>query len=469
MSNRVEADAYGEISIPAGAYWGPQTERSRRLFAIGTERLPVDVVRCFGAQKGMAAQANMSLGLLPEDLGAAIIRAAQEMLEGHFDDQFPIVLWQTGSGTQTNMNANEVIANRANELLGQPIGQRFPVHPNDHVNLGQSSNDTFPTIMHIAIVRAIDRALGPAMEHLAAIISLRAAEFHDHVKLGMTHLQDALPITLGSEFRTWEKQIRQSRNAIDVFASALCELPQGGTASGSGMNTHPHFAQKVADGLSDFVGRTLSASLTPSQFMAAHDDLVGLSGALNALATALLKICNDIRLLTSSLGGSPQLILPDEGLSSSIMPAKRNATVCEAVIQVCWRVIGNAAAVTAANSAGTLQLNTSKPLILNEVLNSINLLADAQMVLASGCIRGLKTDREKLRASLERSPVLGTVLSPIAGYDAAARLTKQASADGVTVRETVAREGVMSVLDYDAYLGDILDPDRLDKSHSCTP
>ena len=459
---RTEADAYGNVSIPEGAYWGPQTERSRVLFAIGTERLNVDVIHCFGAQKSAAARANLALGDLPETLANAIDRAAVEMRDGRFDDQFPIVVWQTGSGTQTNMNANEVIANRANELLGQPLGSRGPIHPNDHVNLGQSSNDTFPTVMHVCTIRAVSRSLAPSTKILCESLTRRADDFHDHVKLGMTHLQDALPVTLGLEFRTWKHQLATSWSGIERNVGTLRELPQGGTASGSGVNTHPSFSRRVAEELSTFAGQPLTASDLPSALMASHDGFAALCGALNVHATILLKICNDIRLLTSSLGGTASMGLPDEGLSSSIMPSKRNATVCEAVIQVCLRVIGNSATVVAANASSTLQLNTCKPLILNEVLNSIHLLADAQNVLATGCIQGLTADRDRLLRSMERSVVLVSVLAPIVGYDAAARLTRQAATSGQTVREIILNDGLMEPDAYDGHLARILDPDRLD-------
>jgi len=284
--------------------------------------------------KGGCGTRKPSAGRLSQQLADAIVRSARELRDGRFDDQFPISLWQTGSGTQTNMNANEVIANRANELLGYPIGARFPVHPNDHVNLGQSSNDTFPTIMHVCTVRAVAESLEPAMDELRDSLAARAADFHGYVKLGMTHLQDALPITLGSEFQTWAQQIEARRAGIRHHVAALYELPQGGTASGSGVNGVPGFAALVCKELANFVERPFRPSPLPSQFMAAHDTFAAIAGELNALATAILKICNDIRLLTSSLGGASALVLPDEGLSSSIMPSKRNATVCEAVIQV---------------------------------------------------------------------------------------------------------------------------------------
>ncbi|RUZ73775.1 class II fumarate hydratase [Mesorhizobium sp. M7A.F.Ca.US.006.01.1.1] len=461
MGTRTETDAYGAISIPDGAYWGPQTERSRILFAIGDEQLPKDVVRCFGAQKAAAARANLKLGKLPEELANAIILSAQEMKEGLFDDQFPISLWQTGSGTQTNMNANEVIANRANELLGHSLGARFPVHPNDHVNMGQSSNDTFPTIMHICTVRAVFGSLAPAMDRLKSALSERADEFHAYIKLGMTHLQDALPITLGSEFRTWERQIAAAWAGIELHAERLGELPQGGTASGSGVNGTPGFAGLVCEELGAFVGRALRPSSHPSQFMAAHDSFAAICGELNVLATAILKVCNDIRLLTSSLSGTPSLMLPDDGLSSSIMPSKRNATVCEAVIQVCLRVLGSSATVVAANAAGALQLNTCKPLVLHEVLNSIRLLSDAQLVLASGCISGLRADPENLRRALDHSPVLGAVLAPMVGYDVAARLTKLAVATGLPIREVIERDGEMDVSEFDRHLARVLISDTL--------
>lgn len=469
MGSRTESDAYGAITIAEKAYWGPQTERSRLLFAIGDERLPGDVVRSFGAQKAAAARANLALGWLSDDVANAIISAAREMQQGTLDDQFPISLWQTGSGTQTNMNANEVIANRANELLGYPLGSRLPVHPNDHVNLGQSSNDTFPTIMHICTVRAVFGKLAPAMDELKSALSDGADEFHAHVKLGMTHLQDALPVTLGSEFRIWERQIDAAWAGIGLHAERLCELPQGGTASGSGVNGKPGFAGLVCEELSEFAGKPLRASLFPSQFMAAHDLFAALCGELNALASAILKICNDIRLLTSSLGGTPSLTLPDEGLSSSIMPSKRNATVCEAVIQVCLRVIGNSATVLAANASGTLQLNTCKPLILSEVLNSITLLSDAQRVLASGCIRGLKANADTLRHALDRSPVLGTILAPIYGYDMAARLIKRAVATGLPIRDVIQRENGMDISEFDSHLASILDPVSLTARPSPAP
>ncbi|WP_193369658.1 lyase family protein [Pelagibius marinus] len=461
MEVRTETDAYGEIEIPAGSYWGPQTERSRALFAIGDEYLPVDVIHCFGAQKAAAARANCVLGKLPEHIATAIISASEEVRDGRFDDQFPLPIWQTGSGTQTNMNANEVIANRANEYLGQPIGKRAPVHPNDHVNLGQSSNDTFPTIMHLCALRAVFGMLAPATKRLVSALSTRSTEFRDHIKLGMTHLQDALPITLGNEFQTWELQIKAAWDAIEFHALSLRELPQGGTASGSGVNGSPQFAQIVCEDLSSFAGVPLCPSAVPSQQMAAHDAFAGLCGALNMLATAILKTCNDIRLLTSSLAGPPSILLPDEGLSSSAMPSKRNATVCEAVIQACFRVIGNSAAVVAASGAGTLQLNTCKPLILNETINSIRLLADAQCVLATGCIEGLQADRDRLRLSLETSPVLGTVLAPVLGYDVAARLIRDATVSGRPIREVVEQSGLMDAAAFDEHLGKVLDPDRL--------
>ena len=462
MSCRSEADAYGTAEIPAGAYWGPQTERSRLLFAIGTERLPSEAVRCFGAHKAAAARVNRALDLLPAALAEPIVLAAEEMRDGRFDEQFPIALWQTGSGTQTNMNANEVIANRANELLGRPLGSRHPVHPNDHVNLGQSSNDTFPTVMHLCVVRAVFGRLGPATEALRAELDARADEFHRHVKLGMTHLQDALPITLGMEFRTWSVQLDAAWTAIAHAAAQLCEIPQGGTASGSGVNGDPAFARLVAEELGAFAGRPLRASAMPSRLMASHDGFAALCGTLSVLAGVLTKVYNDIRLLTSSLGGPPTMTLPDEGLSSSIMPAKRNATVCEAVIQACQRVMGNGATVMIANSAGALQLNTSKPLILADTMNAIGLLADAQRLLGTGCIRGLQADRERLARALERSPVLGTVLAPEIGYDAAARLIRTAMAEGRSVREIVEREGAMSEASYDASIARALDADRLD-------
>ena len=462
MTIRTETDAFGTREIPAHAYWGPQTERARRLFAIGADRIPVGIIHAFGVQKAAAARANRTLGLLPHDLAEAVIAAAEEMRDGRFDDQFPIALWQTGSGTQTNMNANEIIANRANERLGRPMGRRTPIHPNDHVNLGQSSNDTFPTIMHASVIRALGQSLIPSVDFLAASLNARADDFHAYVKLGSTHLQDALPITLGAEFRAWAHQLAAARAAIDEQADRLCQVAQGGTASGSGINGQPDLARAVADALGVFAGRTLWASPAPSHLMAAHDGFVALSGALNVLAGVLMKICNDIRLLTSSLGGRPGMALPDDGLSSSIMPGKRNATVCEAVLQVCLRVIGNWATVLGANTMGTLQLNVCKLLILNETLDSIRLLSDAQRVLATGRIEGLGADRAALGEAVLRSPVLGTLLAPALGYDAAARLTREAVATGTPVRTIATQGAVMTGAGFDALMAQVLDPDTLD-------
>ena len=461
MDHRLETDAYGAVEIATWAYWGPQTERSRKLFAIGDEATPAQLIHCFGAQKAAAARANMQLGLLPEREGAAIVAAAEEMRDGAFDAHFPIALWQTGSGTQTNMNANEVIANRANEMLGAGLGVRKPVHPNDYVNMGQSSNDTFPTVMHLGVLRAVRQSLAPAVRACLVALDAKAEAYRGAVKPGMTHLQDALPITLGSEFSVWSRQIGLAWGDVDVIAGALSELPQGGTASGSGVNGNPRFARLVCDNLRAYVGRDLYPSPMPSHLMASHDRFQILSGALQTLASALLKLCNDIRLLTSSLGERPMLLLPDEGLSSSIMPAKRNATVCEAVAQVCFRVIGNNASITAANASSTLQLNTAKPLIISAVLNSIELLSDALRVMASGCIDGLEADLPAMKAKLEGSPVLGAVLAPMVGYDRAARIIRTAAAEGLSILELLQRDGVDGMSDATGVLRAALEPARL--------
>lgn len=461
MDHRLETDAYGVAEIAAGAYWGPQTERSRKLFAIGDEAIPAQLIHCFGAQKAAAARSNMQLGLLPEREGAAIVAAAEEMRDGAFDAQFPIALWQTGSGTQSNMNANEVIANRANEMLGAGLGVRKPVHPNDHVNMGQSSNDTFPTVMHLSVLRAVQHKMSPAVQACLAALNAKAEAYSGAVKPGMTHLQDALPITLGSEFSVWSRQIRLAWDDVENIAGALSELPQGGTASGSGLNGNPRFARLVCDNLCDYVGRDLHPSAMPSHLMASHDRFLTLSATLQTLASALLKLCNDIRLLTSSLSERPMLKLPDEGLSSSIMPAKRNATVCEAVAQVCFRVVGNNASVTAANASSTLQLNTAKPLIIAAVLNSIDLLSDALRVMASGCIDGLEADLPAMKDKLEGSPVLGAVLAPMVGYDRAATIVRTAAAEGLTILELLQRDGVEGTIDAIGILRAALDPVRL--------
>jgi fumarate hydratase class II len=449
-ATRTETDSFGPIEVPADRYWGAQTQRSLENFRIGGERMPIPLIHAFGIQKKAAALANMALGALEERLGRAILAAADEVIDGRLDDHFPLVVWQTGSGTQTNMNLNEVIANRANEMLGAPLGAKKPVHPNDHVNLSQSSNDSMPTAMHIAAALETTRRLIPALRALHAALDRKSAEFADIVKIGRTHLQDATPLTLGQEFSGYARQIETGIARIESALPRVLELAQGGTAVGTGLNAAPGFAERFAEEAARIAGLPFVTAPNKFEALAAHDALVELSGALNTLAVSAMKIANDIRLLASGPRcGLGELALPENEPGSSIMPGKVNPTQAEALTMVAVEVMGNHVAVTIAGSQGHLELNVYKPVIALNVLRSIRLLADAAESFTRKCVEGIEADRTRIAELLERSLMLVTALAPRIGYDAAAKIARKAHAEGTSLREAAAALGLIDPDEFD--------------------
>ncbi len=453
MDTRTETDSLGSIDIAPGALWGPQTERARRLFAIGRERFPPALVRAVGLQKWASARANFALGEIPAGIAEPIMAAAEEVMQGAHMDQFPLPVWQTGSGTQTNMNANEVIANLANLRLGQPLGSRKPVHPNDHVNRGQSSNDSFPTAMHLAAAEAVERRLKPALRTLHESLANRAVDWERIVKIGRTHLMDAVPVTLGSEFRTFANQIRHGIARLDACLPRLLLLPQGGTAAGTGLNRHPDFDRAFCAAVAERTGLPFAPNPDKSEGMAAHDAFAEIQGAMNVLACSLHKIANDIRLLGSGpRAGIAELVIPEDGLSSSIMPGKTNPTQSEALAMVCARVIGNTAAVTFACASGHLQLNTYKPVIIDAVLQSAGLLSDASESFARHMLDRLMPDEARIAENLGRSLMLATALNPHIGYDRAVAIAKHALREGLALRDAAVASGHLTAEEFDAWV-----------------
>ena len=441
---RKETDSFGPIDVPATAYWGAQTQRSIRNFPIGRERMPLPLVHALGLVKLCAARVNARNGGLDEKIANAIATAAQEVAEGKHDDQFPLVVWQTGSGTQTNMNANEVIAGRANELLTGTRGGKSPVHPNDHVNMGQSSNDSFPTAMHIAAAREVTGRLVPALRHLHGLLAAHAAGWDNIVKIGRTHLQDATPLTLGQEFSGYAHQLEDGIARVEAVLPRLCRLAQGGTAVGTGLNAPPGFAEDFAAEAATATGLPFATAPNKFEALATHDTMVELSGALNVLAVSLTKIANDLRLLGSGPRcGLGELRLPENEPGSSIMPGKVNPTQCEALTMVAAQVMGNHMAVTVGGLQGHLELNVFKPLIAYNVLQSIRLLSDAAMSFADRAVAGLEPDRERIAALLEQSLMLVTALAPELGYDNAASIAKHAHATGKTLLEAGLELGLV--------------------------
>lgn len=433
---RIETDSMGEVSIPDGAYWGAQTERSRQNFRIGTEKMPTPLVRALGLQKRCAAITNKELGKLEKTLADAIIQAAEEVIEGKWDDHFPLVVWQTGSGTQTNMNANEVIANRANEILGHPIGQKKPVHPNDHVNYGQSSNDTFPTAMHIAAALESHQKLLPALDKFHQALLKKAHEFRDLIKIGRTHLQDATPVTLGQEFSGYAHQIDLSIKRIKQSLEYVHALAQGGTAVGTGINCPKGFPEKFAEHVKLFTGIPFVTAENKFEALASHDALIGLSGALSTLAASCMKIANDIRLLGSGPRcGFGELELPENEPGSSIMPGKVNPTQAEAMTMVACQVMGNHTTITVAGSQGHFELNVFKPVIIAAVLQSVGLLTDAAHSFVDNCVVGIKPNTAKLQQNVDKSLMLVTALNTVIGYDNAAKIAKKALHDDITLMD----------------------------------
>ena len=454
MANtRTETDSLGAVDVPAGRYWGAQTQRSLENFRIGDERMPLPIIRAFGLQKKSAVEANRSLGLIDPKLAAAVADAAREVANGKLDDEFPLVVWQTGSGTQTNMNANEVIAGRANELLGHPRGGKAPVHPNDHVNLGQSSNDSFPTVMHIATIMEIDGRLLPALERCREALMVKAADFSSVVKIGRTHLQDATPLTLGQEFSGYGAQAAFAVERIKAVCPHLMALAQGGTAVGTGLNTHREFAKLFCGVLNRMTGKIFTPAANTFEALATHDAMVECAGALNTIAVSLMKIGNDIRLLASGpRAGLCELELPANEPGSSIMPGKVNPTQAEALTMVCAQVMGNCVAVSVAGSHGHLELNVFKPVIARNVLESIRLLADAVDSFTTRCIAGLRPNLKVIADHVHRSLMLVTALAPHIGYDKAAEIAKMAHRDELTLREAALRLGYVTGTQFDEWV-----------------
>jgi fumarate hydratase class II len=447
---RIETDTFGPIEVPGDRHWGAQTERSRRNFRIGDERMPIALIHALGIIKRAAAEVNHALGSLDARRSKAIVRAAQEVVDGKLDDHFPLVVWQTGSGTQTNMNVNEVIAARANELLGAEPGAKSPVHPNDHVNMSQSSNDCFPTAMHIAAVQEIVHRLMPALEHLRAALQKKSKEFARIVKIGRTHTQDATPLTLGQEFSGYAAQVRNGIVRTRLALRELYPLAQGGTAVGTGLNAKPQFARLVAKRIAELTRLPFVTASNKFEALAAHDAIVFAHGALSSTATGLFKIANDIRLLGSGpRAGLGELILPENEPGSSIMPGKVNPTQAEAMTMVCCQVFGNQTTITVAASQGHFELNVYKPVIAYDLLQSIRLLADAAVSFTDHCVSGIRANEQRIRALMENSLMLVTALAPKIGYERAAAIAKAAHAHGTTLREEALRLGYVSAAEFD--------------------
>ncbi|OEC97824.1 MULTISPECIES: class II fumarate hydratase [unclassified Rhizobium] len=450
-STRTETDTFGPIEVASDRYWGAQAQRSLGNFKIGWEKQPLSVVRALGIVKQAAARANMELGQLDPALGKAIVDASQEVIDGKLNDHFPLVVWQTGSGTQSNMNANEVISNRAIEMLGGVKGSKKPVHPNDHVNMSQSSNDTYPTAMHIACAEQIVHHLLPALRHLHAALEKKVAAFTHIIKIGRTHTQDATPLTLGQEFSGYAAQVASSIKRIELTLPGLCELAQGGTAVGTGLNAPIGFAEKVADEIAQITGLPFVTAPNKFEALAAHDSMVFSHGAINAAAAALFKIANDIRLLGSGpRSGLGELALPENEPGSSIMPGKVNPTQCEALTQVCIHIFGNNAALTFAGSQGHFELNVYNPMMAYNFLQSVQLLGDAAVSFTDNCVVGIEAREDNIKAGLERSLMLVTALAPKIGYDNAAKIAKTAHKNGTTLKEEALASGLVSSEEYDA-------------------
>ncbi len=450
---RTERDAFGPIDVPASALWGAQTQRSLHHFAISTERMPTALLLALAEVKRACAAVNGELGLLPGDTAAAIIAAADEVLGGAHPEAFPLSVWQTGSGTQTNMNMNEVLANRASELLGGERGMGRRVHPNDHVNLGQSSNDIFPTAMHVAAVSSLHDALRPALLALGATLAAKAAEFADIVKIGRTHLQDATPLTLGQEMSGWVAQLDHAEQAIVATLPALEALAVGGTAVGTGLNAPPGFGERVAQVLADRSGRPFRSAPNKFAALAGHDALVSAHGALKTLATALMKIANDVRWLASGpRSGLGELSIPENEPGSSIMPGKVNPTQCEAMTMLCCQVFGNDVALTLGAASGNFELNVFKPLIIHNFLSSVRLLADGMRSFDVHCARGIEANAPRIAELVARSLMLVTALSPHIGYDRASEIAKQAHHQGTSLREAALALGYVTDEDFERWV-----------------
>jgi fumarate hydratase class II len=455
---RTETDTFGPIAVASDRYWGAQAQRSLGNFRIGWEKQPAPIVRALGIVKRAAAETNMALGRLDPAIGATIVAAAQEVIDGKLDDHFPLVVWQTGSGTQSNMNANEVISNRAIEMAGGQMGSKTPVHPNDHVNMSQSSNDTYPTAMHVACVEEIVHRLLPALTHLHGALDAKARAWTEIVKIGRTHTQDATPLTLGQEFSGYAQQVANGIARIELSLPALMELAQGGTAVGTGLNAPVGFATAVAERIAAITGLPFTSAPNKFEALAAHDAMVFSHGAINTVAASLFKIANDIRFLGSGpRAGLGELALPENEPGSSIMPGKVNPTQCEALTQVCVQIFGNQAALTFAGSQGHFELNVFNPVMAYNFLQSVRLMADAAVSFTDHCVVGIVPREDNIRAGVERSLMLVTALAPTIGYDAAAKIAKTAHANGTTLREEALKTGLVSAADYDR----LVDPRKM--------
>ena len=450
-ATRTETDTFGPIEVATNVYWGAQSQRSIGNFKIGWEKQPKPVIRALGIVKRAAAEANMELGKLDPKIGAAIVAAAQEVIDGKLDDHFPLVVWQTGSGTQSNMNANEVISNRAIEMLGGVMGSKSPVHPNDHVNMSQSSNDTYPTAMHIACAEQVAKELMPALEHLHAALRVKVKAFDHIIKIGRTHTQDATPLTLGQEFSGYSQQVANGVRRIKDTLAGLYELAQGGTAVGTGLNAPVGFAELVAKKIADITHLPFITAPNKFEALAAHDAMVFSHGAINTVAGSLFKIANDIRFLGSGpRSGLGELALPENEPGSSIMPGKVNPTQCEALTMVCTQVFGNNATLTFAGASGHFELNVFNPVMAYNFLQSCRLLTDASISFTDNCVVGIEAREDNIKAALERSLMLVTALNGKIGYDNAAKIAKTAHKNGTTLRDEAVGGGYVTNEEFDA-------------------
>ena len=455
---RTETDSFGPIDVPSDKYWGAQTQRSIKNFPIGWEKQPIAIVRSLGIVKKACAQANVEMGNLDKNIGEAIVSSANEVIEGKFDDNFPLVVWQTGSGTQSNMNANEVIANRAIEILGGVIGSKDPVHPNDHCNMGQSSNDTFPTAMHIGTAMTANNLLLPSLEKLHTALTKKMKEFGEIIKIGRTHTQDATPLKLSQEFSGYCHQVNMAIQRVKQSLSGIYELAQGGTAVGTGLNTKRGFDKKIVAEIKKITKLPFKPSPNKFASLAAHDAIVNFSGTMNTTSVCLMKIANDIRFLGSGpRAGYGELILPENEPGSSIMPGKVNPTQCEAVTMVCVKVIGNHNGITMAGSHGHFELNVFKPLIIHNILQSIHIMSDSAKSFAKYCISGLKADKKRIKELLDNSLMLVTALTPKIGYDNAAKIAKRALKNKSTLKTEAIKSGLINEKEYDK----IVDPKKM--------